>query len=345
MQRFFNFIFLSLISLPLQAALECSKILKTSSAPVNLKSVSILQVPAADRGVGFIVPNETQPLRLKPTLSHLPVQGLLLSVGTERGFISAAMAQGHIQGLVFLDLNPNVVLFNLMNKALLALANDRNDYLHLRLQADFKQLQNQLAKKNRLLSKENLNLLKRPELWAWWQQHVQNSSAWLSFHRPAEQNTDASFKEVNYLFDDHLFATLSSLAKTDRIFVYQGDLLSHESLMQISRVSEYLDLPYALIDLSNSWQEGYMGHESTNALLKKLMPFAQPNSLINFSYMNGQYRNSKGEVIFFYSSLSFKDLKSSSTAIPLMQNLAQLEKSKPQTQTGFRNPRFRDDMY
>ncbi|MBL7555282.1 MAG: hypothetical protein JNM24_05620 [Bdellovibrionaceae bacterium] len=81
-----------------------------------------------------LVPNEPQPAISQPILNAAPA-GALISVGTERAFSAAAVAP-HFTHLLMVDMDPNVILFNRFNLALLKLAaGDRATYLHLRLKA------------------------------------------------------------------------------------------------------------------------------------------------------------------------------------------------------------------
>lgn len=102
---------------------------------------------------------------------------ILVSVETERAFMSAALAGERARALIIVDLDFDLraVHYNRINKALLALVRDREDYLHLRLKAGFTEVHARLEKAEAVLSVENENVLNDAAAWAWWNKTVQTA--------------------------------------------------------------------------------------------------------------------------------------------------------------------------
>ena len=80
----------------------------------------------ADKKASFLAPNEEYPADAVRILDQA-VSGVYLSVGTERGFIGAALAS-NITHLLLADRDPRVVFFNRINIALLTVAQSREEY-------------------------------------------------------------------------------------------------------------------------------------------------------------------------------------------------------------------------
>lgn len=265
-------------------------------------------VPLLDKGPGFLVPNETHGGRLGPKLAHTP-SGLYVTTGTERGLMTSALLPENPKGLVLVDRDPKVVFFNLMNRALLALARNRQDYLELRLRGNFETVSERLRTEGAEISNENSRLLKDPAAWRWWKEAVQASSAWESFHRDPSLNPDRSYAGANYLFSDKLFARVSDLAKRDVIYVWQLDMKSEEFKKRLRVIGGEVRAQVSLVDLSNAWQEGYIGYKATIELFAFLETLISPKASLVFTYMAKDSAGS-GETIFEYSVMAREELRS-----------------------------------
>ena len=143
----------------------------------------------------FVVPNEVNPERAKPILERAPA-GAYLSVGTERGFVGAALAP-KVDHLVFLDRDPQVVLFDQMNTELLQLAKNREDYVELRIHATPADLMAR-AKKAHTQSGESFKFLSDEKNIDWWTTYVRGRG-FTDFNRPPKDTPLAAFRNANYL--------------------------------------------------------------------------------------------------------------------------------------------------
>jgi hypothetical protein len=297
----------------------------------TIHSDRVLEPLSFVSGRGFIVPNEKEIGSLRQAFSKTP-EGLYVTVGTERGFTSAAISSPQTKALVLVDRDLNVVTFNLMNKALLSLAKSREDYLRLRLTATFDEIQLALNQAS-AVSIENTNNLKNKKMWMWWQTHVQQSLAWSEFHRDPELNSTGAFKNGNYLFDEGLFAAISQLAKQNQIYVFHSDLGADYFKNRLTQLSNELKVKVSVLDLSNGWQEGYLGHQGTVDLVTRLQSYLMPSTNLVLSSLRA-HPTIQGLTAFQYSVLSLSSLRSVSELYSIMANLARQEPSqKPQARS------------
>lgn len=185
----------------------------------------------------FVAPNEQYPQNSSSLLREAP-RGAYVTVGTERGFISAGIA-ARIDLLVLTDIDLAVVQFNRINIALLKVAGSRENYVSLRLEAPSSKWA--LAAKDPLMTPEERKLLRNPDAWKWWVESVRgregkNALFFESFHRPpSAAGVDEAFHSANYLFYDDQFARVSGMAKADRIHVLPVD---YRDLRQIEKISK-----------------------------------------------------------------------------------------------------------
>lgn len=288
-----------------------------------------LQVAPALQNIGFIVPNETHPNRLKAALSKVKT-GVYLSVGTERGLIGAGLAEGRVTALVQIDRYPNVIAFNQINRALLSLSKNREQYLHLRLKGTFSEVQrlvsgsDEATKHN--LSEQDYRTLTNQHLWAWWVQNVQNLKPWNLFHSPSNENLGGEFAEANYLYDEKMFEVVSNLAKKNRIFIWHVDLGSTDLALRIQSLTAQIGSPVSVADLSNSWQEGYLGYKGSWDFLTSIQNYSTVDSKLILSFLRSTSVTSVRSE-FDYSVLSFGEINSLGQLQQHMGMLARQEAS------------------
>lgn len=272
----------------------------------------------------FLVPNEKN-LGLVRSQFSTGATGIYVSVGTERGFMSAALTGEKTKALVLIDRDANVASFNHVNKALLALARSREDYLQLRLQSSFEDLQKRVLQDPHL-SAENKETLMDASIWQWWQLQVQQSAEWRVFHQDPRLREDTSYRDTNYLFDDQLFQAVSSLAKQNKIFVMHSDLAADQVVFGLTELSQHLQQRLSYVDLSNSWQEGYLGHQKTLQLLTDLSSAMSPFTRLVFTYQALDFQGGNQRTIFKYS---FVERDSLTTFQSLGSHLVNLERAEP----------------
>jgi hypothetical protein len=194
----------------------------------------------------YLPPNEQHPAVALPIWQQSNHQ-TYVSVGTERSFIGAAVTGA--SALVVVDYDPNVVKFAEINRALLATSRSREDYLALRLTAPAAVWQERAA----ALSPEDAKALRQS--WDFWDKNVrQNTGAWSAafehFNTQAEKPT-AAFAQVNYLYDDQLFAHLHHLATTGQIWTRVLDLRDHDAVEALCGDLRQHHMQLGVVDTSN----------------------------------------------------------------------------------------------
>lgn len=292
----------------------------------RLRSDIHIAIPDQKSGPGFIVPNEHRLGLEKASFAQIS-EGIYLTVGTERGLMSSALAAGKIKALVQVDRDEKVVLFNLINRGLLASSRSREHYLHLRLKSSHEEWM-VAVRQAKSLSDEDRHTLARFEVWQWWQQQVQSFKAWDKFHRPSELNPDKEYAGANYLFDDSLFSSVRDLARQQRIYIVHDSLGTETFRQRVVGISEGLKLKLAAVDMSNAWQEGYLGHENTLLFLESLKPQMEPETKLIFTFLTraeSYLMTSSIFKYFFTSVVQDKDMRE--LALSLV-NMARSEPSK-----------------
>ncbi len=299
----------------------------------SLQSDRLTSVPAPGKGNGFIVPNEKNIGGVRSTFAEAPT-GIYVSVGTERGFMGAALTGKATKALVLVDLDPRVLLFNLLNKSLLELALDRQDYLEMRLRSSFETIAIR-AKTSASLSSEGREILSNPENWTWWTSNVQKHVEWREFHDPAQ----LSYRDANYLFDDGLFNSISALAKQGQIFVYNSNLKSDDVRTKLLGLSRALNVRLGVFDFSNAWDEGYLGLQTTVGILSSLKDITGPKTYFVFTYLTANPDARETSSIFKYWIVRSESVGLESL-VPLLGGFMRLDPSR-----GSGNSRSRMDRF
>lgn len=217
----------------------------------------------------YLTPNELVPQDMLP-ITHSAPEGYLLTVGTERGFISLAINR-QLEGLVLIDRDPHVVLYNKMNIALLQVARNLAHYQRMRNDLFFsanEQTPMVLSLVSRRIGAaidgETLKAL-RKELW---------SDIFLS-----NRISDI----VNYTKDPSLFERLQGLANSGRISASFVELNKQEQVDAF--VSKYAQSrPFSLIDISNAWWMIYAGNQPMHNILKQFKTISKRNTIVLFTH-------------------------------------------------------------
>lgn len=293
----------------------------------RLSSDLLAKLPDRDSGPGFIVPNEREIGGAAHSFAALP-EGIYVTVGTERGLMSAGLARGKVKALVQVDRDDKVALYNLVNRALLAVAKNREHYLQLRLDSSQTEWLQALEQTPLEISVEDRRTLSRAEAWQWWEKNVQRSSGWSRFHQRPEQNTDLDYQGANYLFDDALFAQVSHLAKSQHIFIVHDFLGTENFVQKVAGLTEALNLRISAIDVSNAWQQGYMGHQNTLDLFYNLNSIMTPETHYIFTYMARTSVALDASSTFKYVFLENGPTSPNAALETLMGNMARSEPSQ-----------------
>lgn len=225
----------------------------------------------------FLAPNELSPLETKPILANSE-NGVHVSVGSERSFIGFAL-NPNASHLLTLDRDPNVIRFNRINTALLALSKDRNDYLHLRFhstQAEWAARAKESLKSKQISSRDfealtQKNILTIPTAWKWWNNQVVLSPEFSVMNAKTAANSK-SVIDANYMYDDAMFERLSAAAKNQKIQSIQMNFHDLERVSALTTALERGGFKVSVFDPSNAWWPDYI---ATPALIDILRNFAK----------------------------------------------------------------------
>lgn len=191
----------------------------------------------------------------------------LLSLGTERGFVMAALSRTN--ELYLVDCVPDVVVYNYIVYLLLKASKDQGDYLYLRR---FANCEEWIEAFSRVGIEINGNLRREVAyLWKFWADNVRLKKEFLGIIKEfvseiEVNNTDAipfnypngsdfdinlqSFANANYIYDEDLFKWVKWLADNDRIFIYLADISDADQLKGL--IDHVYPNKFGLIDFSNT---------------------------------------------------------------------------------------------
>ncbi len=228
----------------------------------------------------FVNPNETRPLEAVP-IYELGTGGIYVAVGTERGFVGAALSGA--SRLVLIDRDPDVVRFNRINVALLRIAKDRQEYLALRKSFSTEQWQDRVAGLGP--DDPTRRLLSDPNAWIWWEGKVRKSQSTFPIFVGDKAPGAGEFKGALYPLDEPLFQHLSSLAKEDKIESHQVNLEN------LGALSDFTDKLYTaapkerlgVLDLANVWDHDYLGGIRSGKVIETFRKLSKPESVIMFT--------------------------------------------------------------
>lgn len=262
----------------------------------------------------YIAPNEEYPGRLAPTLTSSP-PGAYIAVGTERGFIGAALtpAASH---LILADMDPNVTLYNRINILLLKIAGPhRADYLRLRLQPQL--VEWELSAQRVSLSATDVQFLRNH--FQTWKTNVVNNYAFRAFHQQPEHLSD-KFANANYLYHDGLHARLYKLASEDKITTVELNLADPAASAKLVDEMNAAGIGISVVDISNAWWRVFIPREKLVASLEKFNAIAAPSARLvltgysffgiatsEFQYFVSDFQHirDEGGILKFFKHLSW----------------------------------------
>lgn len=183
----------------------------------------------------------------------------ILAVGTERGYIDAAVSKA--SKLYLVDNTPDVVVCNYIIDLLLKVSESRLDYLYLRKEANCEEWVAFFEKKGINVRGNARRYV--PYLWEFWVKNVRLKERYFesievnntqpvpyllsdsaSFHIDLQR-----FANVNYLYDEELFSWVKSLADKNKIFIYLADVSDRDQLKEV--IDHIYPEKFGIIDLSN----------------------------------------------------------------------------------------------
>lgn len=225
----------------------------------------------------FLAPNETNPEHALPIYEKMK-PGMLVTVGTERGFLHAGMSPS-VTHLALVDVDEMVVRFNEINTALLRASRNLDDYRWLRLEA----------------SRADWAARKIPidaKAWEWWEEKVRLSRGTSANEVFLIHGSGAEFSsEANYLRSPEQFARVKKLADEDRIYSIHADLADSKSGGAIAKALGKQNLRVTAIDVSNAWEGQYAGPKGIDRFLESMDSVMDREALL---ILTDLYRHASG---------------------------------------------------
>ncbi|TBR17729.1 hypothetical protein EPO15_16260 [bacterium] len=280
--------------------------------------------PALENPGKFVVPNERHPADMRPILERAPA-GAYVTVGTERGFIAAALAPA-ITHLVLADIDPHVVAYNRTNIALLRLSRSRAEYAALREQAPQRRWV-ELARERGM--RDLIPLLSDPgnfKAWRKYQTRNLSASRWTLLkedvrgflHRrlpwlaaagtPGEEHRPFEFAGANYLRDDALYGKVKAMADQGRIKPLAMDLGDAASVSALTSALGRSGVALGALDLSNVWESVYLKARPVMRLVQSFLHIAAEDSLLVISQGGGSVVGYTGPAPWEYFGFRMRDL-------------------------------------
>lgn len=234
----------------------------------------------------YINPTEHNPAAASFILDSAP-SGLYFTVGSERAFIGAAQTH-NVTHLLIVDIQQNLLNFNLLNIALLQVAESRLDYLWLRLSAS----PAELVKRFEKIDIGARTYLYNEHNWEWWQKIREQAGFILLEAKPA--NFDHAFHGANYLYDDIQFNRISKMAKLGNIACVLADLGDEAQVKDIANKLRDLRISLAVLDISDLWydirERSFLKVGQSVNLIQNLKPIALNNSILLLTSWFGKFQ-------------------------------------------------------
>lgn len=213
----------------------------------------------------FVVPNELKANRLAGILHRAPSHGVYIGVGTERVLFGAIHSKSS-DGILMMDRDPRVVLYNRINIELIRHSQSRMDYKYLRLEASSREVSEKLIGK----------AFKSQEI-DWFLSKVRSEEMKAAFR-------NEGIVESNYMENELGFSKLSEMAKSGKIEAFQIDFSNAD---QLNSMKAYIARKFQLIsviDLSNTWTaDKYLSLETLVEIYRSLSEVSKSNALALYS--------------------------------------------------------------
>lgn len=220
--------------------------------------------PYEEEEYGFVIPNEHDPASARSLYERLEVGTTFMSVGSERAFFGGALSKA--DRLFIVDRDIDICLFAHVNRALLKVSNDRQDYVWLRLHASEKDWEKRLKEKGILFEgKHEIEAVKI--IWKYWNNRVRNvksdeeetirilSSDIVGGLEETyifdNMHNGTAFIGANYLFQDELFNHLRELAISNKINIYNEDITKLNENSKLIQDIKSQNIILGMIEISN----------------------------------------------------------------------------------------------
>lgn len=184
---------------------------------------------------------------------EVPPGLVYVSLGADHAFMRAAKTAS--SALYVADVDPHVIRFAQINRALIAASADTTEYRHLRLEATAEEWSAAAAKFSNVDSMYK-DALTRSDSWSWWNTQVRtnpygNGFELMGIQPSATPNpeTDA-FTGFNYLWDQRLFQTLKTMTAKHRIVAeHTTNFIDIDEVAQmLSEIHDRLHMQIGAVD-------------------------------------------------------------------------------------------------
>lgn len=197
--------------------------------------------------LGYVHPNELDPIRAKEIWQAVAPGGVHLSVGSERSFVAAGLIRG-VDTLLLTDIDPEVVQYNRVNALLLKLSTDREDYVALRTAklSEWKRRANSAD-----ISPAETDLLLRGH--RFWSSLYKELNPLLAPLLDRSSSHGKTFQEANYLRYEAQFNRIQELAKRNAIWTLHINLFDSSNTKTLSGFLASKRKSIHSLDVSNAW--------------------------------------------------------------------------------------------
>jgi hypothetical protein len=237
----------------------------------------------------YINPTEHNPQAAAAILKGAP-NGIYFTVGTERAFIGAGQTP-NVDHLVVVDVQQNAINYNLLNIALLQIAESRTEYLWLRRNAPPQFIAQLFTKvdvgtKTYLLDVDN---------WKWWQQIRQQAGFVLLEARPDDTGglRDHAFRGANYLYNDIQFDRVAKLAKEGNTACVLVNLAIPTDVNSLVNKIKNLGLALAVLDITDLWYNSaeisFLKLKEITSLVQSFKSIATADSILLLTSWYGKF--------------------------------------------------------
>jgi len=246
---------------------------------VFLTNVNTKSTPSLFHEEGrYVIANEGYPYDAISFFNYADV-GVYVSVGTERGWIGAALSKA--SHLLLVDYDAMAVRYNQVNVAMIKMAKNRKEYLKFRLTlSGFEDFASRLFKVPTNidfdLARQSLSSQEEKErIGAFFlgQEDLNLPLRLVSEHH--------AFYNSNYLYNDEMFEHLKKMVDAGRVQAQQLDLTDQKAVSMLVDEIKKTHLQVAVLDLSNVFEHlKKERYSSMFANLKKWERVRTPNGIV-----------------------------------------------------------------
>lgn len=217
-----------------------------------------------------------------------------------------------------------MLAFHAINFALIRIAQDRNDYVHLRLKADRKEWLQRI--KQAPLDESIKHIFRNKNIWIAWTSDVRNDRRMAIVNLSPQERVEKNlpklpFEDFNYLYVDKYFRRIKSVVDRGAVDLLLVDITDRKSLTSVTNWLQCTHNTIGVFDTSNVIEHvAKLGDSSektkdTHAItmIDVLSPYIQPSSifLYTFSITHTQpvIPGTPGELYFGFKFYRFSELQ------------------------------------